>query len=294
MPEAAAAPAAPAAAKKAKNDEPSFMDKYGGAIGGGLIGLASPFIAKGLGSLFGLDEPSDAEKRATALREASLQRLRDAAEGKTASPAQLAAFQQQQRTVNALASMAQKGTVQQRAGNVRAAMQATPEVMAQQGAVAAQTRAAEMSNARSQLAGQEMAAANAEAAAGLADRQYTQKLIGAGISGGAAMAGDAFLKKPEQPKTDAKTDPKTENAAGAASALAASAVATPASAAPAASPVAAQAAPAANPFQFGPGQQDYVTPYQSTAPLLGTSLTQPTLGQQRRKYTLSPQLLGGR
>ena len=105
--------------------------------------------------------------------------------------------------------MAQKGTVQQRAGNVRAAMQATPEVMAQQGAVAAQTRAAEMSNARSQLAGQEMAAANAEAAAGLADRQYTQKLIGAGISGGAAMAGDAFLKKPEQPKTDAKTDAKT-------------------------------------------------------------------------------------
>lgn len=206
-----------------------------GALIGAGIGLASPFIAKGLGSLFGLDEPSDQEKRAAALREASLQRLRDAADGKTASPAQLAALQQQQRTVHALASMAQKGTVQQRAGNVRAAMQATPEVMAQQGAVAAQTRAAEMSNARSQLAGQEASIATSEAEAGRKDREYMQKIVGAGVQGGAAMVGDALAKKGENPSKDGARPASTSDTPYGSSSQAATAgpaAAVPASAAP--------------------------------------------------------------
>ena len=199
------------------------------------IGLASPFIAKGLGSLFGLDEPGEAERKAAALREASLQRLRDAADGKTASPAQLAALQQQQRTVNALASMAQKGTVQQRAGNVRAAMQLTPEVMAQQGAVAAQTRAAEMSNARSQLAGQEASIATSEAEAGRKDREYMQKIVGAGVQGGAAMVGDALAKKGENPPKKPATGDKSKDGTYGSSSqavTAAPAAAVPASAAP--------------------------------------------------------------
>ena len=197
------------------------------------VSLAAPYIAKGMGSLFGLDDPSDEEKKATALREASLQRLRDAADGKTASPAQLAALASQQRAVHALSSMAQKGTVQQRAGNVRAAMQLTPEVMAQQGAVAAQTRAAEMSNARSQLAGQEASIATSQAASGRADREYQQKLIGAGVQGAAgAFASDALT--PEKTKPPAATAPAFGTTAQASTAAPAPAapVATPAAAAP--------------------------------------------------------------
>ena len=94
--------------------------------------LLAPAVTSGISSLFGLDELSEEEKRANALRQESINRLTAAAEGRTASPAQLAALAQQQRTQQALAGLAQKGTVQQRAGNVRAAMQAAPEVMAQQ------------------------------------------------------------------------------------------------------------------------------------------------------------------
>jgi hypothetical protein len=167
------------------------------------ISALSPVVAKGIGSLFGLDEPSEEERRASQLRQDALNRLTAQAEGRTASPAQLAALAQQQRTQQALQSLAQRGTVQQRAGNVRAAMQAAPEVMAQQGAVAAQTRAAEMESARNALAQMQMASASQEAAAGRANREYMQRLIGAGVSGGASAAamgmmqgGDEAPKKP--------------------------------------------------------------------------------------------------
>jgi hypothetical protein len=158
------------------------------------ISALSPVVAKGIGSLFGLDEPSEEERRASQLRQQALDRLTAQAEGRTASPAQLAALAQQQRTQQALQSLAQRGSVQQRAGNVRSAMQAAPEVMAQQGAVAAQTRAAEMESARNALAQMQMATASQEAAAGRANREYMQRLIGAGVSGGASAAAMGMMQ----------------------------------------------------------------------------------------------------
>lgn len=156
------------------------------------VNLLAPVVAKGIGGLFGLDEPSDEERRAAARRQEAIDRLTAEAEGRTASPAQLAALAQQQRTQQALASLAQRGSVQQRAGNVRAAMQAAPEVMAQQGAVAAQTRAEEMARARNALAQAQMGVATQEAAQGAARREYMQRLIGAGIQGAAGATTMAF------------------------------------------------------------------------------------------------------
>lgn len=156
------------------------------------VNLLAPVVAKGIGGLFGLDEPSEEERRAAARRQEAIDRLTAEAEGRTASPAQLAALAQQQRTQQALQSLAQRGSVQQRAGNVRAAMQAAPEIMAQQGAVAAQTRAEEMARARNALAQAQMGVATQEAAQGAARREYMQKLIGAGIQGAAGAATMAF------------------------------------------------------------------------------------------------------
>jgi hypothetical protein len=183
------------------------------------ISALSPVVAKGIGSLFGLDEASEEERRASQLRQQALDRLTAQAEGRTASPAQLAALAQQQRTQQALQSLAQRGTVQQRAGNVRAAMQAAPEVMAQQGAVAAQTRAAEMESARNALAQMQMASAAQEAATGRANREYMQRLIGAGVSGGASAAamgmmqgGDETPKKTTAPATAQTSTPSASPA----------------------------------------------------------------------------------
>lgn len=161
------------------------------------VNLLAPVVAKGIGGLFGLDEPSEEERRAAARRQEAIDRLTAEAEGRTASPAQLAALAQQQRTQQALASLAQRGSVQQRAGNVRAAMQAAPEVMAQQGAVAAQTRAEEMARARNALAQAQMGVATQEAAQGAARREYMQRLIGAGIQGAAAVTGDVMTRSPD-------------------------------------------------------------------------------------------------
>lgn len=163
------------------------------------INAAAPFIAKGIGGLFGLDEESDEEKRAAARRQDTVNRLTAAAEGRTPSAAQLAGIAQQQRTQLALQGLAQRGSVQQRAGNVRAAMQAAPEVMAQQGAQLAATRAAEMESARNALAQAQMGIANQEAAQGAARRQYMQNLVGGAISG-AAAATTMGLKPDEKEK----------------------------------------------------------------------------------------------
>ena len=145
--------------------------------------VLAPIISKGIGSLFGLDEPSAQEREAAQLQQQALANLRQAAQGTAASPAQLEAQYQRNRTIQALAGMAQQGTAQQRAGNVRAAMQATPEVMAQQGAIASRARAEEMARAREALANASMGIAQQQAAAGRAGREYAQRLIGAGIQG---------------------------------------------------------------------------------------------------------------
>lgn len=150
------------------------------------VNVAAPIVARGIGSLFGLDENSSEEQMAAKRRQDAVDRLTAAAEGRTASQAQLAGIAQQQRTQQQLASLAQRGTVQQRAGNLRSAMQAAPEIMAQQGAQIAATRAAEMESARNALARAQMGIAEQEAAQGAAKRQYMQRLIGAGVQGAAA------------------------------------------------------------------------------------------------------------
>ena len=162
------------------------------------VNVAAPMIAKGIGSLFGLDEASSEERNAAMRREAALERLRAQAEGRTPSAAQLAGIAQQQRTQQALASMAQQGSVQQRASNARAAMRAAPEAMAQQGASIASTRAAEMESARNALAQGELNVATQEATAGKANREYMQRLIGAGVQG-AATAATMGLTPDEKP-----------------------------------------------------------------------------------------------
>lgn len=177
------------------------------------INAAAPFIAKGIGSLFGLDENSEEENRAAARRQQVVDRLTAAAEGRAPSAAQLAATAQQQRTQQALQGLAQRGSVQQRAGNVRAAMQAAPEVMAQQGAQLAATRAAEMESARNALAQAQMGIANMEAAQGAAKRQYMQGLIGGAMSG-AASAATLGLKPDEKAKDGQEQAATAKPAAG--------------------------------------------------------------------------------
>lgn len=178
------------------------------------VSALSPVVAKGIGSLFGLDEPSEEERQAEQLRQQALDRLTAQAEGRTASPAQLAAIAQQQRTQQALQSLAQRGSVQQRAGNLRTAMQAAPEVMAQQGAIAAQTRAQEMESARNALAQMQMASAAQQAASGRQNREYMQRIVGAGVSGAGAIAGQGMLMGAEDAakKTAETAKPAIETA----------------------------------------------------------------------------------
>lgn len=178
------------------------------------VSALSPIVAKGIGSLFGLDQPSEEERQAEQLRQQALDRLTAQAEGRTASPAQLAAIAQQQRTQQALQSLAQRGSVQQRAGNLRTAMQAAPEVMAQQGAIAAQTRAQEMESARNALAQMQMASAAQQAASGRQNREYMQRIVGAGVSGAGAIAGQGMLMGAEDAakKTAETAKPAIETA----------------------------------------------------------------------------------
>lgn len=178
------------------------------------VSALSPVVAKGIGSLFGLDELSEEERQAGQLRQQALDRLTAQAEGRTASPAQLAAIAQQQRTLQALQGLAQRGSVQQRAGNLRTAMQVAPEVMAQQGATAAQARAQEMESARNALAQMQMASAAQQAASGRANREYMQRIVGAGVSGAGAIAGQGMLMSAEDAakKTADAAKPAVETA----------------------------------------------------------------------------------
>lgn len=175
-------------------------------IAAGTSALA-PVVAKGIGSLFGLDELSPEERQAEAERADAIRRLKEQAEGRTASAAELMARQQQQRTVQALHSLASRGTAQQQAGAQRAAMQAAPEVMAQQGATAAAMRAGEMERARNALAQTQMMAAQQQAASGRANREYMQRLIGAGVQGAAGVAGMMAMQQPEAAAATTKAAP---------------------------------------------------------------------------------------
>lgn len=150
---------------------------WGAAAGAG-IGVLSPFIAKGLGSLFGLDQPSAEEQ-------AAIGQLRSVAQG-AQTPAQLMLAAQRAKTQQQLASMAARGTAQQQAGQTRMAMQMAPEIQAQQAAQMAAIRAQEQRSAQEALAA-------LQANVGARTRQYERGLVGAGLQGGMAMAANAFL-----------------------------------------------------------------------------------------------------
>ena len=148
--------------------------------------VLGPLVAKGLGSMFGLDEPSERERAA---RE-GLQRL---AGGRVATPAQLMLQQQKNDTLKNLQSLASRGTAQQQAGNVRAAMQAAPGIQQQQAGQLAALRASEMQQAQSALS-------QLEQQQGSQDRKYMQGLIGAGVSGAAGAGAMAMTQSPDPKK----------------------------------------------------------------------------------------------
>ena len=148
--------------------------------------VLGPLVAKGLGSMFGLDEPSERERAA---RE-GLQRL---AGGRVATPAQLMLQQQKNDTLKNLQSLASRGTAQQQAGNVRAAMQAAPGIQQQQAGQLAALRASEMQQAQSALS-------QLEQQQGSQDRKYMQGLIGAGVSGAAGAGAMAMTQSPDAKK----------------------------------------------------------------------------------------------
>jgi hypothetical protein len=136
--------------------------------------------------MFGLDEPSERERAA---RE-GLQRL---ASGRVATPAQLMLQQQKNDTLKNLQSLASRGTAQQQAGNVRAAMQAAPGIQQQQAGQLAALRASEMQQAQSALS-------QLEQQQGSQDRKYMQGLIGAGVSGAAGAGAMAMTQSPDAKK----------------------------------------------------------------------------------------------
>lgn len=148
--------------------------------------ILGPLVGKGLGAMFGLDEPSERERAA---RE-GLQRL---ASGRVATPAQLMLQQQKNNTLKSLQSLASRGTAQQQAGNVRAAMQAAPGIQQQQAGQLAALRAQEMQQAQSALS-------QLEQQQGSQDRKYMQGLIGAGVSGAASAGALAMTESPEVAK----------------------------------------------------------------------------------------------
>ena len=154
-----------------------------GALVGAGVSVLGPLVAKGLGSMFGLDQPSGPEQEALA-------RLKNQASGATQSPAQLMLASQRAKTQQTLASLAARGTAQQQAGNVRAAMQAAPEIQQQQAGQLAALRAHEMAQAQQQLA-------QMQASMGANDRKYMQGLIGAGVSGAAGAGAMAMTQSPE-------------------------------------------------------------------------------------------------
>ena len=101
--------------------------------------------------------------------------------------------QQKNDTLKSLQSLASRGTAQQQAGNVRAAMQAAPGIQQQQAGQLAALRASEMQQAQSALS-------QLEQQQGSQDRKYMQGLIGAGVQGAAGAGAMAMTQSPDAKK----------------------------------------------------------------------------------------------
>lgn len=211
-----------------------------GAAAGAAIGGLSPFIAKGMSSLFGLDQASDEEKQAMA-------RLRGVAEG-AQTPAQLMLAAQRANAQKQLASLAARGNAQQQAGQTRMAMQMAPEIQQQQAAQLAALRSQEQRQANVDLA-------NLQANVGARTRDYQRRLQGAIMQGGAAFAGESMLKSPGAGGQAAAKPAMTDATKAGLQQIGQTAQAQTAAAAPAAAPAAAASQYQLDTSLFGPGSQ---------------------------------------
>lgn len=136
-----------------------------GALIGAAVSVATPFITKALGGLFGVSEAEEEERQALERAKAP---FRAVAEGGT-TQGQAGIAYARGRAIQDLQSQASRGTAQQQAGLQRAAMQQGADVQAQYAAQLSELRSREQERARAMLGGVEQL--DAERAAKSAQRQ---------------------------------------------------------------------------------------------------------------------------
>lgn len=149
------------------------------ATGGlGLVGaIAAPFVAKGIGSLFGLDERSQAEKEAIA-------RIRDVASGGRTA-AQSALEYQRARVGQQATQAASMGPARERAARQLVGQEQQLQAQTQVTGRLAEIKAAEQQRASEALAG-------IETRAGEAERQRQRQLIAGAVTGGLGALSQAY------------------------------------------------------------------------------------------------------
>lgn len=162
------------------------MDPFTQSLLSAGLTAATPFVSKILGSAFGVDEASQAEKNA-------MSELNRVAQGGT-TQAQAGAAYQRGKTLQDLQAMAAKGTAQQRAGLERQAMLQAPEIQAQQAAQLADIRSREQERARS-------LAAQYEANRAARELSSKQKMLAGAVEGaGGILAKQLLTPAAEPPK----------------------------------------------------------------------------------------------
>lgn len=146
-----------------------------GALIGAAVSVATPFITKALGGLFGVSEAEEEERQALERAKAP---FRAVAEGGT-TQGQAGIAYARGRAIQDLQSQASRGTAQQQAGLQRAAMQQGADVQAQYAAQLSELRSREQERARAMLGSIEQL--EAERAAKSAQRQ--RQALSQGIAG---------------------------------------------------------------------------------------------------------------
>lgn len=160
-----------------------------GATGGALAGLpgalvsaglsvATPFVSKALGGLFGVADAEEEERRAI---ERAKQPFKQVAEGGT-TQGQAGIGYARGRAIQDLQAQAARGTAQQQAGLQRAAMQQGADVQAQYAAQLAELRSREQERARAALGELEQMDAMRAARSAQRQRQGLAQAIGGAIT----------------------------------------------------------------------------------------------------------------
>ena len=124
----------------------AFAGLPGALISAGLS-VATPFVSKALGGLFGVTDAEEEERRAI---ERAKQPFKQVAEGGT-TQGQAGIGYARGRAIQDLQAQASRGTAQQQAGLQRAAMQQGADVQAQYAAQLAELRSREQERARAAL-----------------------------------------------------------------------------------------------------------------------------------------------